>query len=328
MKNNTDGRLKISRRGFIKSALGAAGSLILSGSVKGCAAESGREKRNPHRYDISEFRKVDPSLILYEEVPGINTPRLVITDLAVTSNGLLSAASGRDIYLYGTDLKPSGRFSLPEDVSAIAAAANGEIALGFSSRIDLYTARGRMIRNLANLQGNGKIRSIACGDGIIAATDALRKSLWIFRMSGGLAGLADSGFVIPGNCFPVRAGLNGDIWAGNPGMHRLERYSPAGKKLSQWGSSSMLIEGFAGCCNPEDFVIDRHGNFFTSEKGIPRIKKYGPAGEFIGVVAPPEAFAEETRGLPLAADPGGRVYAADNRAGLIRVFSPKDTHDG
>ena len=82
----------------------------------------------------------------------------------------------------------------------------------------------------------------------------------------------------------------------------------------------MTVEGFCGCCNPTHFVVREDGSFVTSEKGIERVKIHGPDGSLVGVVAPPELFRPDTRGLALAVDEAGRILVLDPEQARVRVF--------
>jgi len=103
----------------------------------------------------------------------------------------------------------------------------------------------------------------------------------------------------------------------------VENYRADGTPVSSWGQASMRVEGFCGCCNPSHLAVRRDGSFITSEKGLVRVKLYGPTGEFRGVVAPPDAFDEGTVGLDLAADADGDVLVLDAVRRQIRVFRQK-----
>ena len=62
------------------------------------------------------------------------------------------------------------------------------------------------------------------------------------------------------------------------------------------------------------------GAFVTTEKGLPRLKRYTAAGEFDRVIAGPEAFSHKAVGLDVAVDSRGRVLVLDPGAGVVRVF--------
>ena len=87
----------------------------------------------------------------------------------------------------------------------------------------------------------------------------------------------------------------------------------------------MSMEGFCGCCNPSNFAMLSDGSFVTSEKGIERIKVYGPGGIFRNVVAGPDSFIEGTRGIDLAVDAQDRILALDPEKKQIRIFTLKKT---
>jgi len=113
------------------------------------------------------------------------------------------------------------------------------------------------------------------------------------------------------------------LWVVNPGMHSLENYTEEGNLREHWNNTSMMTEGFSGCCNPAHFTFLPDGRFVTSEKGLVRVKTYKPSGEFEGVVGPPVKFAEEGKAPDIATDAAGNVYALDFDKKMIRVFEKK-----
>jgi sugar lactone lactonase YvrE len=93
--------------------------------------------------------------------------------------------------------------------------------------------------------------------------------------------------------------------------------------LSAWNKTSMLWDGFSGCCNPSHIAILSDGSFVTSEKGLTRVKVHGANGALKAIVATPEQFEEGTVGLDIAIDSQDRIYIADPERGAIRVFEHK-----
>ena len=69
------------------------------------------------------------------------------------------------------------------------------------------------------------------------------------------------------------------------------------------------------------FMTD--GSFVTSEKGIERIKVYGPDGIYKYLVASPDSFEEGTRGLDLAVDSQERILVLDPVKKKVRIFVKK-----
>ena len=156
--------------------------------------------------------------------------------------------------------------------------------------------------------------------------------MWRFDRSGrllGQIGERDSeagrpGFIVPSPHFDVAPSADGTVWVVNPGLRRVENYAADGVRREAWGQSSMAIDGFSGCCNPTDIAIAGDGSFFTSEKGLVRVKRYDRHGALIGVVAGPDAFDEDTTGLDLAVDSAGRVLVLDPSRRKVRVFVARD----
>jgi hypothetical protein len=75
--------------------------------------------------------------------------------------------------------------------------------------------------------------------------------------------------------------------------------------------------------------------YVTCEKGLTRVKVYDSGGDFVGVVAGPEEFAEHDRrtsatdvspsliGLDVSVDSKGRVLVLDPALSEVRIFTRK-----
>ena len=123
-------------------------------------------------------------------------------------------------------------------------------------------------------------------------------------------------------------GPDGLIWLANPGLHRLEAYTPDGLLTRFWGTRGAGIESFFGCCNPADFAILPDGSFITAEKQIARIKRYDADGVFQSVVAPPAAFGVNMLGMDVAVNAQGQVLVLERGTRVVRVFAPVETGEG
>ena len=122
----------------------------------------------------------------------------------------------------------------------------------------------------------------------------------------------------------------------NPGMHRIEAYTPDGDLESFWGRRVDGIEGFCGCCNPANIAILPDGRIVTAEKGIPRVKVYHGRGQFVAWWPGPEMLAaprrrplDETAARPQAQGPRRGRRQPRPRAGArsarpaVRIFERK-----
>jgi hypothetical protein len=66
-----------------------------------------------------------------------------------------------------------------------------------------------------------------------------------------------------------------------------------------------------------------NGDFVTVEKGVVRVKIYGPDGRFKCVVAPPKAFADGAVVTDIAVGRDGDVLLLDSKSKFVRVFKLK-----
>jgi hypothetical protein len=143
------------------------------------------------------------------------------------------------------------------------------------------------------------------------------------------------GFIIPSPYFDVAVAPDGLLRVVNPGEHKIEAYTFDGHLEVSWGQRGLDVPAFCGCCNPAAMAILPDGRFVTGEKGIPRVKIYGPEGKFECVVVGPDILAPnfsattETRDdlrlhpVDLAVDGKSRILVLDPNAGKLRIFEAK-----
>ncbi|MCD4737286.1 MAG: hypothetical protein K8R53_14680, partial [Bacteroidales bacterium] len=132
------------------------------------------------------------------------------------------------------------------------------------------------------------------------------------------------GLFIPSPYFDLLIGRDNELWVVNPGRHAFEAYKKNGELISSWTRTSMQLDGFSGCCNPTHIAMLSDGSFVTSEKGLVRVKIHSPSGDFKCVVAQPDQFDKETRGLDLAVDSKDRVIVLDPVKKQVRIFENKN----
>jgi sugar lactone lactonase YvrE len=172
------------------------------------------------------------------------------------------------------------------------------------------------------------ITSLAAIDGKIYAADAHAAKVYCFSEDGKLlktiGQTADKKeltfFVLPSYYFDVAIGTDKSIWIANTGRHKLVQLDADDQIISNWGETSSAVDGFCGCCNPSNFALLRDGSFITAEKGLVRVKKYSKNGEFECVIAGPEKFKEDAKGLDIAIDSNDRIFVLEPEAMKIHVF--------
>ncbi|HBJ85764.1 MAG TPA: hypothetical protein DDZ88_18200 [Verrucomicrobiales bacterium] len=123
----------------------------------------------------------------------------------------------------------------------------------------------------------------------------------------------------------------GELLIAENSRHRVNLFDLDGKPKGTWGQRDRnSIEGFTACCNPCNIDFGPGGVLYTAESGVGRVKKYSPAGKFLGLVG----YVDTTKfdgGSQLAAQScyipmevnadASRIYVMDVRAAIIRVLA-------
>ena len=298
-----------------------------------------REQENPEMYSIEKLKMIDTSQICFREVKHFKTDMSALQGLALDLNLNVYVCGDRDVQVYNRDWEKTSGFRVDSDAYCIAPGAGGEIYLGLGDHIEVFDLSGvRKAKWNAYNDPSFLTSIVVIGDEVFAA-DAENKVVLRYDREGSLLntiGKKDrengiDGFIIPSMYFDVAVGPDNELWIANTGRHELQRFSLDGKLISFWGTASMQLEGFAGCCNPVHFAIMPDGQFVTYEKGLDRIKLYNQAGEYACTVSGPvytdeKSLASCSVSSPvhdLAVDREGRVYALDGEKLLIRVFISK-----
>ncbi|MDA0321496.1 MAG: hypothetical protein O2923_02095, partial [Verrucomicrobia bacterium] len=293
---------------------------------------------------LTELEKVPPELMIYNEAPPIATGLHGVTCVASGPSGTLLVGGTRAIKTLSvngaqpqaTDLKFT-----PHDVHPLP---DGRFAVITRKRLIILDADGTVMVQADVPDGRPFLTAVTGDDEHLLIADAGNREILRYGHDGKFQmrfGRKNSegnapGFVIPSPYFDITIASDGLVRATNTGRHRVEAYTTNGSYEFGWGTASMAIESFCGCCNPCYISVLTDGRTVTSEKGLNRIKIYGVDGEFEGVVAGPEHLvrdrAEAERAcedcrvgfaFDVASDAEDRVYALDRVTGNLRVFEPR-----
>ncbi len=293
-------------------------------------------------YDLKELRKIDPSLIKYEETGKIETEFQDVFGVAVGypnagEFGDIYVAGDKAIHIYNGNGDYLSKIRLADSPRCLTVVDNGIVYVGMKKHIEVYDAKGVRKATWEKLGEKAVLTSIAVSGNDVFAADAGNRVVLRYDTSGNLInriGKKDEeknipGFVVPSPYFDLAVASDGLLRVVNPGRHRIEAYTFDGYFELSWGKTSMGIEGFSGCCNPVNFAMLPDGGFVTCEKGLPRVKIYDADGVFVSVVAGPELFAADsdglsdcqTGGLDVAVDSQGRILALDPDERAVRIFT-------
>lgn len=279
-------------------------------------------------YDLSRFREIEPGLIGYRELGSVPLPAGEYAALAAGPEGGMVVAGERE--LVGLDSGGAVRIHRPlgDAATCVAIGPDGTIYVGHADRIAVYDAEGASVEEWVSLGEQARLTSVAAAEDWVAAADAGQRRVFVFDRSGRLVRQLDGtesggtvGFVIPAPSFDVAVGANGSMWVVNPGQLQVVQYFVDGRVGSMWGQSGMAVDRFCGCCNPVHVAVLPDGALVTAEKGIARLKVYGPDGTFRKVVAGPDDFTGDQAGDDLAVDVRtGRIWVLDSANHRVRVF--------
>lgn len=293
--------------------------------------KAGKNIENQYKYDVSEFRKVDSTAILFREAVtfpvDVNEPKGV----AVSGKEIVVVAE-KLLLKYDYSGKELLRKDLPDTANCVTVDSNNQIWMGMLHSVALFDQGGILLKRWNSFGDRSVITSVAVSGETVYVADAGNRIVYKCKKNGQILskiGEKDEskgvpGYIIPSPYFDVALDDNHYLWAVNTGRHSLENYNADGSVRTSWGTASFKIDGFTGCCNPAHIAIMADNSFITSEKGMPRIKWYGQHGEFKGVVAAPDQFNEDSYLAPdIAIDADQRIIALDFERKQIRIFERK-----
>ncbi len=293
-------------------------------------------EENPNEYNLEKLRKIDTSLICYRQVKQLKTGLGSLNSIAIDENLNVFVVGNAHLEVFDKTWNKISDFVIDSFAHCLAVDKNKTIYIGIDSHVEVFDIKGKKLSSWEPFAKDGYLTSLVLKDGNLFAADAESKLVLRYDLSGKLLntiGMKDKskgidGFIIPSMYFDVAIGPYNELWISNPGRHLLQNFTPEGDLLSSWGTPSMQIDGFAGCCNPVHFAILPDGRFVTYEKGLDRIKVYNQTGKFLCVVAGPSRIDEKSLNTctvsspvhDIVCDKYGTVYVLDGESKLIRVF--------
>jgi len=297
-----------------------------------------------YQYKLDQIAEVDPNLILYSELPRqIETGFRQARGVAIDANGSVFVAGDSRISVFDLAGQRVKTIDVPAGPQCLALAEDGTIYVGTKDHVEVYDAAGQQAGVWPTVGPEAFVTSIALGKDDVFVADAGRRTVLRFDRQGKAMGrIGDKdpnrgteGFVVPSPHFDLAMAPDGLLRVVNPGRHRIEAYTTDGQLEVSWGRFGSDVEGFTGCCNPVSLAMLPDGGFVTAEKGVVRVKVFGPDGRFVGVVAGPRQLIGsagevcqtvdqcQNSGFDVAADRQGRVYVLDTQRNIVRIFEKK-----
>jgi hypothetical protein len=294
-------------------------------------------------YDVSQYAKIDPALMLYRPVgQAIATGMKSAKAIVVQSD--IYVAGDMEIAVFDKAGAVKKTIALDAEPTCLAVKDDGVVVAGLVDTLAIINADSKEKGLRWKVAGaNARLTSIALTQDLIFAADAVNGLIYEYDWTGKLirtiGGEGDNKFVIPSPYFDIAMAQDGLLRVVDPGRHLIVAFTVNGDKEWNWGKATPAIEGFCGCCNPVNFAMLADGSFVTVEKGLVRVKIYDAEGKFIGVAAGPEQLEwtekqqvcntpEEcqSRGFDVAVDSDGKIYVLDTVKNVVRIFEKKDMH--
>jgi hypothetical protein len=294
--------------------------------------KSGKNIENPYEYNVDEFRKVDPAMILYQEIKTFQVNAEELKGIEVVDSQVVIIASNQ-LLKYTFDGKEFFRKQIADTAYSIHIDENRQVWIGMRNYVVMYDLEGTLIKRWNSFGDRSVITDLAASGENVYVADAGNRIVYHCNTNGQVLSrigekdehLGIPGYVIPSPNFSLAIDDEKFLWVVNPGMHTLENYNADGSLRTSWGVPGFKAEGFSGCCNPAHIAIMDDNSFVTSEKGMPRIKIYDQHGQFVGVVASPDMFDKtSTEAPPFALDEQQRVVVLDLDRKQVRIFERKD----
>jgi len=296
---------------------------------------------NEYLYEID--LSIDPNLIIYEEsAEPVKTGFTSTHAIALDSEGSIYVAGDKSVRIFAESDTLLDEIVLSGVPRSLTVANDGKIYIGIKNHIAVYNRQGKQLASWEGLGDRAMLTSIAISGNDVFVADAGNRIVLHYDTNGNLInriGRKDTernipGFIIPSPYFDLVMRRDELLRVVNPGLHRIEAYTFDGDFEFSWGTTSMSVEGFCGCCNPINIAVLGDDSFVTCEKGIDRIKIYDPEGAFVGVVAGPEQLGVtahvcttpeqcQSGGFDVAVDSQDRIFILDTIKNVVKIFIRK-----
>jgi len=225
---------------------------------------------------------------------------------------------------------PTG-IAVAEDRVFVADSRNG--------RIQVFDRDGTFLRAFGapgEAPGQlGRPMNLTIAQGRLYVPEYVNDRVQVFGLDGqslriiGGAGRGEGRFRTPGG---VAVLPDGDLLVADFHNHRIQRLTPQGEFIRQWGTTGESGIGAGRFSYPTDVAAGPDGGFLVADGYNDRVQAFGPDGTFrtkwggpfaMNVHGPFHGWFATVTGI--AVGPRGRVFVADFYNDRVQVFRPDGT---
>ncbi|GAB6010902.1 NHL repeat-containing protein [Viscerimonas tarda] len=187
------------------------------------------------------------------------------------------------------------------------------IYLLFPTQIEVVTLNGQPINSWEACSDNSNYYSFTVASGFVFVTDAENKNICQYTTDGNFRKFISSpmDFIVPSFSFDIE-NFNDTVYCVNPGRQQIESYTLAGDFVASFGQPGSQPGAFVGCCNPAYIAFSPEGDIITSEKGNPRVSRYGKEGRFKELLLNRKQLGGGTAAYEIKIE-GDTIYVAGNK---------------
>lgn len=230
-----------------------------------------------------------------------------------------------------------GQFNDPTGIAVTADEVF--VADSRNGRIQVFDHDGRFLRSFGSPgDGAGELgrpMNLTVHDGLLYVPEYFNDRIQLFTLQGesvaliGEAGDGPGQFSAPGG---VAIADNGDILVSDFYNHRVQRLSPDGAYIDQWGDTGDIGIGAGEFNYPTDVAVGPDGTIHIADGYNDRIQAYDRDGAVLfkrggpfamNIFGPFRGWFAAVTGV--ATDPDGAVFAADFYNDRIQKFSSDGT---
>ena len=273
--------------------------------------------------DYSHLMKIDPELMIYDELSPFPIDMEKASGLAVGRDGKIYVCGERLVAL-DTAGKLLWGALLESPAYSVTVDAEGLIYLCVGDHVEIYEKTGDPKTVWDSPGQDAMLGSVLVKGDTVYVSDVGSHALIWYDKSGVEQG-RNTDFVVYGS---RNIGLTlddkGALWVADPGRRTLKKFGKEMEIVTALQRIGRDVDGFSGCCNPIHIAARKDGALVTSEKNVVRVKVVGRDGELIGVVAGPEELKDMKEAPAIAVTPDGRALILDAGRKMVRVFALKD----